>query len=136
MPLYKEGEVNKYDIGHYMQIRVNSKNIFKVIENLWKLDELFEFPITIEGKGDSKQCKRFLPNWLKVHNWLSYSKLYDGAFCYPCVFFGHSTGHNRRKLDVLYKSPLTYWTSASGKFNDHKKNVPYTQLLWQQWKII
>ena len=40
MPLYKEGEVNKYDIGHYVQTRVNSKNIFEVIENLWKPDYL------------------------------------------------------------------------------------------------
>ena len=62
------------------------------------------FPWTIEGKA---QKKLFVGNWLQHFPWLAYSKLYDGAFCVPCVFFDASTGHNADKLTVLFKKPLT-----------------------------
>ena len=78
----------------------------------------------MEGNGESKpeRRKRFLSNWFNDYEWLSYSKLYDGAFCYPCVFFGHGSGHNSGKLNLLFKSPLTGWTSATSKFNHHQTN--------------
>ena len=43
----------------------------------------------------------------------------DGAFCLPCVCFGVQCGRNTNKLDKLYKSPLTLWTSAVSRFTKH-----------------
>ena len=50
---------------------------------------------------------------------LAYSKYVDGAFCLPCVCFGVQCGRNTNKLDKLYKSPLTLWTSAISRFTEH-----------------
>ena len=50
---------------------------------------------------------------------LAYSKYVDGAFCLPCVCFGVQCGRNTNKLDKLYKSPLTLWTSAISRFTKH-----------------
>ena len=66
----------------------------------------------MERKNDGNV---FVKNWLNEFTWLAYSKLYDGAFCIPCVFVGLSTGHNCGKLNSLYKSPQTFWTSAHSK---------------------
>ena len=115
MLLYEENEVNKYDIGLYIKRKLQPNDIYDVIENLWRPERTFEYPITMEGNGESKpkRRKRFLSNWFNDYEWLSYSKLYDGAFCYPCVLFGHGSGHNSGKLNLLFKCPLTGWTSAT-----------------------
>ena len=111
MPMFNASEVSKYDIGLYLNKNINSNQLYDIIENLWKPDDKFIFPITMEGNGDtkSKGRKRFVKNWFKEHSWLVYSKLYDSAFCYPCMFFGHSTGHNTFQI--------AFWTSASGKLS-------------------
>ena len=121
MLLYEENEVNKYDIGLYIKRKLQPNDIYD-IENLWRPERTFE--ITMDGNGESKpkRRKRFLSNWFNDYEWLSYSKLYDGAFCYPCVFFGHGPGHNSGKLNLLFKSPLTGWTSVTSKFNHHQTN--------------
>ena len=51
--------------------------------------------------------------------WLVYSKYLDGAFCLPCVCLGVECGKNGAKLDELFRSPLTFWTTARGKFDSH-----------------
>ena len=122
---YEENEVNKYDIGLYTKRKLQPNDIYDVIEHLWRPERTFEYPITMEGNGESKpkRRKRFLSKWFNDYEWLSYSQLYDGAFCYPCVFFGHGSGHNSGKLNLLFKSPLTGWTSATSKFNHHQVNL-------------
>ena len=59
--------------------------------------------------------------WLKRFPWLAYSKFLDGAFCLPCVFFWVQCGRNSNKLDKLYKTPLTLWTSAMSRFTKHAR---------------
>ena len=49
-----------------------------------------------------------------------YSKYLDGAFCLPYLLFGKDAGRNCWKLDKLFKSPLTYWSSARLKLLDHE----------------
>ena len=126
MKLFKDNEVSKYDIGLFLGKKLSSCEMFDVIQNLWKPEETYEYPITMEGSGlgKPKRKKRFVKNWLKQYNWLAYSKLYDGAFCIPCVFFGHSHGHNGEKLCNLYSQPLTFWTSASTKLANHNCPKP------------
>ena len=76
--------------------------------------------MTWEGSDPTKRRKkRFVANWRKDFPWLAYSKLYDGAFCIPCVFFANPVGHNSDKSSLLHESDLTGWTSANGKLKDH-----------------
>ena len=107
MPLVKDCDVNKYNIGRC--IKEKPKSSYDIIKNIWKPDHA----------GEKKRRKRFVKNWLKEFSWLAYSKLYDGPFCIPYVFFGLSTGHNCGKLNYLYKSPLTFWTSTHSKLKAH-----------------
>ena len=43
----------------------------------------------------------------------------DGAFCLLCACFGMECGKNGAKLDKLFRSPLTFSTTARGKFDRH-----------------
>ena len=119
--MYDDSEVNMYDIELYMKKQLTSQELHTILERRWIPGDYFKYRVTMEGKGEAKIPKKFLPNWLQRFNWLAYSKLYDGAFCFPCMFFGHSTGHNSHRLDHLYTSPLTLWGSASSKFVAHQK---------------
>ena len=89
---------------------------FRFIESVWKPDVLFEFPASKETCGKQR---KFRQEWLVKYPWLVYSKYLDGAFCLPCVCFGVECGKNGAKLDKLFRSPLTFWTTARGKFDSH-----------------
>ena len=89
---------------------------FRFIESVWKPDLLFEFPASKETCGKQR---KFRQEWLVKYPWLVYSKYLDGAFCLPCVCFGVECGKNGAKLDKLFRSPLTFWTTARGKFDSH-----------------
>ena len=43
----------------------------------------------------------------------------DGAFCLPCVCFGMECGKNGSRLDKLFRSPLTFWTTAISRLQSH-----------------
>ena len=116
MPVTEVSEVHQYEIVRFVENPVRPENVYEVIENIWKPNDGYEFPWTMEG--DNRK-KRFVKNWFKHYSWLAYSKLYDGAFCVPCIFFGSPVGHNADKLTVFFKKPLTCWTSATGKLKDH-----------------
>ena len=52
-------------------------------------------------------------------------------------FFGKKSGYADDKLTKLFKEPLTYWTSASGRLKDHEANSKVhkdTALLMQLFK--
>ena len=89
---------------------------FRFIESIWKPDLLFEFPASKQTCGKER---KFRQEWLVKYPWLVYSKYLDGAFCLPCVCFGMECGKNGAKLDKLFRSPLTFWTTARGKFDSH-----------------
>ena len=88
MPLYKEHEVNRYDIGLFPNKRLAFEELYEVLERRWIPGNDFTYPVTMEGNGETKRRKRFIHMWLQQYNWLAYSKFHDGAFCYPCMFFG------------------------------------------------
>ena len=60
--------------------------------------------------------------------WLVYSKYLDSAFCLPCLCFGIEFGKNGSKLDKLFRSPLTFWTTAMAKFKQHSITYYVTKL--------
>ena len=86
-------DVNKYDIGLYVGKKLSDAEKFDIIEHLWSPDENFKFPTTQEGT--KVRNKQFKYSWLQTFGWLAYSKLYDGKFCVPCVFFGHEVRNSR-----------------------------------------
>lgn len=117
-PVCGKEDCSQYDIGVvFTEISSYSdQDKFKFIENVWKPGELFDFPASVEC---SNSHRHFVWSWLKRFPWLAYSKYLDGAFCLPCVLFGVQCGRNTNKLDKLYKSPLTLWTSAISRFTKH-----------------
>lgn len=57
--------------------------------------------------------------WLQTYSWLCCSPAYDGVFCLPCILFENDSPFER--LDKLFKSPLSLWTSANCTFSAHEK---------------
>ena len=108
-PVCRKEDCSPYDIGLVLdEIRNYSpQDKLKFIENMWKPGKLFDFPRSMEN-GNSRGFKL---DWLQRYPWLAYSQYLDGAFCLPCVCFGVLCGRNAHKLTVLWKKPLTNWTS-------------------------
>ena len=117
-PVCRKDDCSAFDIGIvYQEIaRFSDAEKFRFIQNIWKPDTLFEFPLTKESGG---RLRRFKPDWVVRHSWLVYSKYLDGAFCLPCVCFGMECGKNGAKLNKLFRSPLTFWTTACEKCKIH-----------------
>lgn len=116
-PICERDDCSPFDIGLvYKDIGgFTAEEKFRFIENIWKPGEIFDFPSTVEN-GKSR---KFVCAWAKKYPWLVYSKYLDGAFCLPCVCFGVRFGSNACKLNKLYKSPLTRWTSGSDRLAAH-----------------
>ena len=117
-PVCRKEDCSQYDIGLVFKeiSSYSDQDKLKFIENVWKPGELFDFPSSVECSNSNR---RFVWSWRKRFPWLAYSKYLDGEFCLPCVFFGVQCGRNTDKLDKLYKSLLTLWTSAISRFTKH-----------------
>ena len=107
-----DGEMVLGNIFQRKRLDDNSK--LQILQNKWKPGKSYPFPL--------RGSRKFNTKWLDRWSWLSYSKEVDGAFCVPCVLFGHQCGHNGTKLTKLYKEPLTNWQSATTKFEEHEKD--------------
>ncbi|XP_046858087.1 uncharacterized protein LOC124451504 [Xenia sp. Carnegie-2017] len=111
-------DVDPLDIGHFVSVAaLDDDTKLRLITNHWKPPPSFNFPFSENDKSSRKFCAGWLDRW----SWLCYSKLFDGAFCYYCVLFGHQTGHNGSKLSKLFKEPLRNWQSTATKFYQHDK---------------
>ncbi|XP_044165353.1 uncharacterized protein LOC122949323 [Acropora millepora] len=117
-PVCRKEDCSPFDIGTVYRVIASFTDAekFRFIESVWKPDLLFEFPASKETCGKQR---KFRQEWLVKYPWLVYSKYLDGAFCLPCVCFGMECGKNGAKLDKLFRSPLTFWTTARGKFDSH-----------------
>ena len=117
-PVCRKEDCSPFDIGTVYRVIASFTDAekFRFIESVWEPDLLFEFPASKETCG---KRRKFRQEWLVKYPWLVYSKYLDGAFCLPCVCFGVERGKNGAKLDKLFRSPLTFWTTARGKFHSH-----------------
>ncbi|KAM7437095.1 hypothetical protein ABFA07_013217 [Porites harrisoni] len=113
-PACQKEDCSPFDIGTVYRVIASSTDAekFRFIESVWKPDLLFEFPAC--GKQ-----QKFRQERLVKYPWLIYSKYLDGASCLPCVCFGVECGKNGAKLDKPFRSSLTFWTTARGKFDSH-----------------
>ena len=104
----------------------------RFIENVWKPGELFDFPASVEC---SNSKGHFAWSWLKDlpgQHTLNISMVHF-VYRVSFFFFGVQCGRNTNKLDKLYKSPLTLWTSGTSRFTKHaSRNV---RCIIQQWRI-
>ncbi|XP_065671863.1 52 kDa repressor of the inhibitor of the protein kinase-like [Hydra vulgaris] len=57
--------------------------------------------------------------WIVKFRWLTYSKIFDGAFCLRCVLFGHSFHSDCTIVERLFSKPFNYWNDASAHFKKH-----------------
>ena len=102
------------DMGNlYQRNSLDENSKLQILQKHWKPGKSHVFPV--------RGSRKFNIKWLDRWSWLSYSKEVDGAFCVPCVLFGHQCGHNGSKLTKLYKEPLTNWQSAVTRFEEHDK---------------
>lgn len=86
-----------------------------MLENLWYPDESFTF--TASGKRNLK----FQYSWFRRWSWLTYSKLFNGAFCKYCVLFCLNYGGvGSQALGKLEKFPFSNWKNAIEEFNNHQ----------------
>ena len=111
-PVCQKEDSSQYDIGLVFKeiSSYSDQDKLKFIENVWKPGKLFDFPVSQECSNSN--C-HFVWSRLKRFPWLAYSKYLDGAFFYRMFFFGVQCGRNSNKLDILYKSPLALWMSAT-----------------------
>jgi len=64
--------------------------------------------------------RSFNLTWMEKHNWLVHSPSKDGVYYKVCTLSGTTeSDQNSSKLDRLVKSPITFWTTACEKLNDH-----------------
>ena len=111
-------DIDQLDIGRFvLALALNDDTKLDIINNHWQLGQDFKFPSSQFGSSHRK----FSLNWLTRWSCVCYSKMYDGAFCLSCVLFGRKTGHNRSKLNKLFKEPLKNWQTAAGKLEKHQK---------------
>lgn len=115
--------VQNNDIGkisnYFAAPNCDSKDLrIKFFNNLFVPLESYSFPV----REMNKKKLRFQYHWLKKWKWLTYSKIYDGAFCKYCVFFsGQEVGKgSHQNIGSLVAKPFIKWKDATEKFNEHQ----------------
>ena len=74
------------DIGNFVGVPLTDADRRKVLFNCWSPPG-FSFPCVTVGA----QNRSFQKQWLNEFTWLTYSNIYDGAFCKWCVVFAPQT---------------------------------------------
>ena len=80
-----------FDIGLYSfpkAQRLTNEEKDDIAEKCWSPEPSYNFPKTPEGKD--MHLRSFKHEWLRLYPWLRYSRMYDGAFCLPCILFGNN----------------------------------------------
>ena len=77
-PVFREEDCSPFDIGLvYSTIaRFSDADKFRSIQNIWKADVGYEFPVSLET---GRKHRKFKPEWLVRFPWLAYWKYVDGA---------------------------------------------------------
>ena len=114
----RKQDCSPFDIGlvHQTIGQFSAPGILRYIQNIWKRDQLFVFPQTCEAGG---KLRKFRFEKLVRYPRLVYCIYLSGAFCLPCLCFGMECEKNGYKLNKLFKSLLTFWTTICSRFQSH-----------------
>ena len=117
-PVVPKEDCSPFDIGLVISTisKASNSEKYRFINNVWKPTLDYDFPASVETRGKLRKCRH---EWLVRYTWLVYSKYLDGLFCLPCALFGIESGKNAARLDKLFRSPLTFWTTAVTRFQNH-----------------
>ncbi|XP_022177201.1 52 kDa repressor of the inhibitor of the protein kinase-like [Myzus persicae] len=104
------------DIGNYVHnLEINDLKKEELLKTPWVPHSTYIFPVK------TKRNLRFQLSWIKRFSWLSYSQIFEGAFCRPCVLFvrekGGKGGH--QQLGALVSKEYTNWKNALQDFQLH-----------------
>uniref|UniRef100_A0A2S2QIH3 Repressor of the inhibitor of the protein kinase n=1 Tax=Sipha flava TaxID=143950 RepID=A0A2S2QIH3_9HEMI len=104
------------DIGNYVHnLEINDLKKEELLKTPWVPSSTYIFPVK------TKRNLRFQLSWIKRFPWLSYSQLFEGAFCRLCVLFAREKGGNgsHQKLGALVSKEYTNWKNALQDFQLH-----------------
>ena len=110
-----------YDIGYLVSNYASYSSVAKtlsysevqhLVQSVFVPCKTFTFPKNSNGRS-------FQRSWIDKFPWLTYSKLFDGAFCLPSVLFGHSFPSECTIVERLFSKPFNYWNDASAHFKEH-----------------
>ncbi|KAL4152797.1 hypothetical protein QTP88_000630 [Uroleucon formosanum] len=103
-------------LGMYTNRLLKPHEIEEILQQIWKPENNFQFPVTVSCKKNL----RFQFSWLSKFTWLAYSLKFDGAFCKFCVAFANNeAGTNSQPLGALVKKPFCNWKHATESFRNH-----------------
>ncbi|XP_057307823.1 zinc finger MYM-type protein 1-like isoform X2 [Hydractinia symbiolongicarpus] len=107
-----------FDVSDYtdkvFQIKDDPLKVHDLIQNVYKPDHSYKFP---------KTNRSFRFEWLTKFSWLCYSPKVDGAYCLPCVLFGHKFSSKLSKIKKLFSEPFKYWPDACANFVKHESST-------------
>ena len=111
-----------YDIGYFVSNYainyscvangLSNSEVQHLVQSVFVPCKTFSFPKNVNGRS-------FQHTWIDKFPWLTYSKMFDGAFCLPCVLFGYNFSSECTTLERLFSKPLNYGNDASAYFKKH-----------------
>lgn len=107
--------IPKFDIGLFVnKSAISDADKYQLLKEPWTPDHKHEFPKKKEGQQYRSFNRKslFQPDG-KLHEWLSYSHIMDGAFCRVCVLClvnKESVGNGgNNEAGILVMQPMTLW---------------------------
>lgn len=104
------------DIGNYIHnLEINDLKKEELLKTPWVPPSSYIFPVK------TKRNLRFQLSWIKRFPWLSYSQLFEGAFCRLCVLFAREKEGkgSHQHLGSLVSKEYTNWKNALEDFQLH-----------------
>jgi len=112
------------DIGNFVGVSLTDADRRRVLFNCWSPPSGFSFPYVRVGA----QNRSFQKQWLNEFTWLTYSIIYNGAFCKWCVVFAPQTVNRRAKPPgSLVSGPRCNYEKSKEHYNNHQ-NCHYHKL--------
>ncbi|XP_065662589.1 52 kDa repressor of the inhibitor of the protein kinase-like [Hydra vulgaris] len=87
-------------------------NDLRLFTSIFVPSKKFIFPKNKNGRS-------FQFIWIEKFPWLTYSNIFDGAFCLPCVIFRHTSPSKSSLAERLCSKPYDCWNDASYYFQKH-----------------
>jgi len=104
------------DIGNYVHhLEIDDLKKEELLKTPWVPHSTYIFPVK------TKRNLRFQLFWVKRFPWLSYSQIFEGAFCRPCVLFAREKegkgGH--QQLGAFVSKEYANWKNSLQDFQLH-----------------